>query len=245
MEILQELLESLKIDLPVTAGVVGSHLIAVASRRLGLAAHLHSQGQGQSDAVVSEEGFGTLIGRRIGDLAHWLLEDRWVRAGIGMAALNSVLEIDRQALIEVNAKQIIADRAFGKNLMVVGHFPFIGQLRSKVRNLWVMEKEPRSGDLSEEEGYQALAEADVVAITGSCLINHTFDRIMANCRPGSFKIMLGPSTPLSTVLLDCGLDVIGGALVEEKSAVLKMVKEGVPFRQMDGIRTVVMAKDTL
>jgi hypothetical protein len=57
--------------------------------------------------------------------------------------------------------------------------------------------------------------------------------------------MLGPSTPLSTVLLDCGLDVIGGALVEEKSAVLKMVKEGVPFRQMDGIRTVVMAKDTL
>jgi hypothetical protein len=50
---------------------------------------------------------------------------------------------------------------------------------------------------------------------------------------------------LSTILLDCGLDVIGGALVEEKSAVLKMVKEGVPFRQMEGIRTVVMAKDTL
>jgi len=125
MEILQELLESLKIDLPVTAGVVGSHLMAVASQR----------------AVVSEKGVGTLIGRRAGDLAHWLLEDHWVRAGIGMAALNSVLEIDYQALIEVNAKQIIADRAIGKNLMVVGHFPFIGQLRSKVRNLWVMEKD--------------------------------------------------------------------------------------------------------
>ncbi len=243
MEILQELFESLKIDLPITAGVVGSHLMAVASQRLGLAAHLHSQGQ--SDAVVSEKGVGTLIGRRARDLAHWLLEDHWVRAGIGMAALNSVLEIDYQALIEVNAKQIIADRAIGKNLMVVGHFPFIGQLRSKVRNLWVMEKEPRSGDLSEEEGYQALAEADVVAITGSCLINHTFDRIMANCKPGSFKIMLGPSTPLSTILLDCGLDVIGGALVEEKSAVLRMVEKGAAFRQLRGVRTVVMTKDTL
>jgi hypothetical protein len=162
-----------------------------------------------------------------------------------MAALNSVLEIDYQALIEVNAKQIIADRAIGKNLMVVGHFPFIGQLRSKVRNLWVMEKEPRNGDLSEEEGYQALAEADVVAITGSCLINHTFDRIMANCKPSSFKVMLGPSTPLNTVLLEYGLDVIGGALVAEKSSVLRMVEKGAAFRQLQGVRTVVMAKDTL
>lgn len=243
MKVLQELVESLRIDLPVTAGVVGSHLIAVASRRLGLAAHLH--GKGQTEVVVSEEGVKTLIGRSACDLASWLLEDHWVRAGIGMAALNSVLEIDHQALIEVNAKQIIADRAIGKNLMVVGHFPFIGQLRSQVRNLWVMEKEPRNGELSEEEGYQDLAEADVVAITGSCLINHTFDRIMANCKPGSFKVMLGPSTPLSTILLEYGLDVIGGALVAEKSTVLRMVKDGVPFRQMEGIRTVVMAKDIL
>jgi len=243
MKILQELLDSLKTDLSVTAGVVGAHLVAVASQRLGLAAHLPRQGQ--SDAAVSEKGVGTLMGRRARDLAHWLLEDNRVRAGIGMAALNSVLEIDYQALIEVNAKKIIADRASGKNLMVVGHFPFIGQLRSKVRNLWVMEKEPRSGDLSEEEGYQALAEADVVAITGSCLINHTFDRIMANCKVGSFKVMLGPSTPLSTILLDCGLDVIGGALVEEKSKVLRMVEEGAAFRQLQGVRTVVMAKDAL
>ena len=243
MKILQELLDSLKIDLPVTAGVVGSHLVAVASHRLGLAAHLH--GKDQSEAVVSEGLVESLIERRACDLADWLLEDNWLRAGIGMAALNSVFEIDYQALIEVNAKQIIADRAIGKNLMVVGHFPFIGQLRSKVRNLWVMEKEPRSGDLSEEEGYQALAEADVVAITGSCLINHTFDRIMANCKPGSFKIMLGPSTPLSTILLDCGLDVIGGALVEEKSTVLRMVEKGAAFRQLQGVRTVVMARDAL
>jgi uncharacterized protein (DUF4213/DUF364 family) len=242
MEILQALLDSLAIDVPVTAGVVGAHLMAVASQRLGLAAHLPSQGQ--SDAADSEKGVGILIGKRACDLASWLLEDHLVRAGIGMAALNSVLEIDYQALIEVNAKKIIADRAIGKNLMVVGHFPFIGQLRSKVRNLWVMEKEPRGGDLCEEEGYQALAEADVVAITGSCLINHTFERIMANCKPGSFKIMLGPSTPLSTILLDCGLDVIGGALVEEKSTVLRMVEKGAAFRQLQGVRTVVMAKDT-
>ena len=243
MRILQELLHSLKMDSPVSAGVVGSHLIALASRRLGLAANLHSPRY--PDTVVPRKEADTLVGKSARDLANWLLEDELMKAGIGMAALNSVLEIDQSALVEVNAKQIIADRSAGKNLMVVGHFPFVKELQAKVRNLWVMEKKPHEEDLSEEEGYQILPEADVVAITGSSLINRTFERIMASCKLGSFKVMLGPSTPLSPILFDCGLDVIGGALVEDESTVLSMVKKGIPFRRMQGIRTVVMVKDAL
>jgi len=178
-------------------------------------------------------------------LAGWLLKDKWLDAGIGMAALNSMLDIDYESLTDVNAKLIIADRAAGKNLVVVGHFPFVERLRSKVRNLWVMEKEPREGDLSEEEGYQVLAEADVVAITGSSLINHTFERIVRSCRLGSYKIILGPSTPLSPIIFDSGIDAIGGTLVEDESRVLSMVEEGFPFRRLKGVRTVVMAKDAL
>ena len=243
MEILQELLESLKIDVPVTAVVVGPHLMAVASQRLGLAAHLHSSEGAES--VYSEQEMTALVGRSTRDLARWLMEDKWQRAGIGMASLNSSLEIDYARLHEINAKRIIAGRAADKNLMVVGHFPFVETMRPNVRNLWVMEKQPRAGDISEDEGYQLLSEADVVAITGSSLINHTFERIMFSCKTGSFKIMLGPSTPLSPILFDYGLDVIGGALVEDESTVLSMVKRGVPFRRIEGIRTVVMAKDSL
>ena len=143
----------------------------------------------------------------------------------------------------MNAKEIIAHRAAGKDLLVVGHFPFTEELHDKVQNLWVMEKQPRDDDFSEEEGYQLLARADVVAITGSCLINHTFERIMANCKPRSFKIMLGPSTPLSPILFDFGLDLIGGSLVDEEGTVLTMVEKGIPFRRLRGVRTVVMAKD--
>ena len=243
MEILQELLENLKIDVPVTAVVVGPHLMAVASQRLGLAANLHSSEGGES--VSSEKEMATLVGRSTRDLANWLMEDKWQRAGIGMASLNSSLEIDYARLHEINAKRIIADRAADKNLMVVGHFPFVETMRPNVRNLWVMEKQPRAGDISEDEGYQLLSEADVVAITGSSLINHTFERIMFSCRPGSFKIMLGPSTPLSPILFDYGLDVIGGALVEDAKTVLAMVEEGAGFRQLKGVRTVVMVKDSL
>ncbi len=243
MQLLEELINSLKVDYAVTGGVIGSHLIGVASQRLGLAAHLH--GQERKGSVFSWKEVGTLAGRSACDLAKWLQEDGWRRAGIGMAALNSLIEVDYSGLHEVNAKQILADRAAGKNLMIVGHFPFVEKMRSVVRNLWVMEMQPRTGDLSEEEGYRILAEADIVAITGSSLINHTFERIMLNCKPGSFKIMLGPSTPLSPILFDYGLDVIGGALVEDAPTVLAMVKEGFGFRQLKGVRTVVMAKHSL
>ncbi len=190
-------------------------------------------------------GVERLVGKSARKLAHRVLEDDWLQAGIGMAALNSLLDIDYDSVVEINAKQIIADRAVGKDLVVVGHFPFVDELRAKVRNLWIMEKEPRLGDLSEEEGYQLLARADVVAVTGTSLINHTFDRILANSQPGSFKIMLGPSTPLSPILFDFGLDVVGGALVEKDATVLTMVEKGTPFRGLKGVRTVVMAKDSL
>ena len=243
MDILQELLDSVEIDLPVTAGVIGSHLIAVGSRRLGLAARL--PGGGDEQPVFSKKASHTLVGRSALDLARWLKGDDWLKAGVGMAAVNSLLEIDYDKLHEINAKHIIAQRAAGKNLMVVGHFPFVNALRPTVRNLWIMEKQPGAECISEEEGYQLMPEADVIAITGSSLINHTFERIMVNCRSGSFKIMLGPSTPLSPVLFDYGLDAIGGALVEDSKTVLTMVEEGASFRQLTGVRTVIMSKDSL
>ena len=52
-------------------------------------------------------------------------------------------------------------------------------------------------------------------------------------------------TPLSPVLFDYGLDVIGGTLVETVDRVLADVQKGVAFRKLKGVRTVVMAKDSL
>ena len=243
MQILQELLNSATMEHPVTAGVVGPHLIAVASRRLGLAASLHSPARPGTEFPVDVAE--NLAGNNARDLANWLLEDRWLKAGVGMAALNSILETDERWLVDQNAKEIIESRAEGKNLLVVGHFPFVERMRSKVRRLWVMEKKPGPGDFSEEEGHRYLPKADVVAITGSSLINHTFEQIMASCDQRSFKIMLGPSTPLSPILLEHGLDAIGGVLVEDESIVLTMVGEGATFRKLHGVRTVVMSRDSI
>jgi uncharacterized protein (DUF4213/DUF364 family) len=243
MKLLEDLLHSLTGDYPVTAGAIGSHLIAVSSRRLGLASNL--TGHDSNHSVVFTEGIPPLPGSSSRDLANWLLEEQLLKAGVGMAALNSLLEPKPDSLIELNAKKLIAAKATGKNLAVVGHFPFIEELRSKVQRLWVIEKQPRKGDISEDQGFLVLPEADVVAVTASSLINHTFQRILASCKPGSFKIMLGPSTPLSRILFDYGVDVIGGTLVEREHRVLEMVKQGTPFRRLQGVRTVVMARNSI
>ena len=54
--------------------------------------------------------------------------------------------------------------------------------------------------------------------------------------------MLGPSTPLSPVLFDYGLDTIGGAVAEDTEIVLTQVEQGAGFRKLKRVRTAVMAK---
>jgi uncharacterized protein (DUF4213/DUF364 family) len=243
MEILRELLDSVAEDCSIGPSVIGSHLIAVTSRRVGLAANL--KGYGDEASTDFAEELKNLEGGNGKELAGWVLRDQWLEAGIGMAALNSLIKARPELLSELNAKHLIGAKATGKNLAVVGHFPFVEKLRPSVQYLWVIEKQPRTGDLSEEEGFLVLPEADVVAITGSSLINHTLQRIIGCCKPGSFRIMLGPSTPLSRILFDFGLDAIGGCLVEEERSVLASIRGGAAFRQLKGVRTVVMTKDSL
>ncbi|MFO8011204.1 MAG: DUF364 domain-containing protein [Dehalococcoidia bacterium] len=42
-----------------------------------------------------------------------------------------------------------------------------------------------------------MPRADVVAITSTSLINHTFEDLIQLCDANALVIMLGPSTPLS------------------------------------------------
>ncbi len=68
-----------------------------------------------------------------------------------------------------------------------------------------------------------LPQADVVAITGTTLINHTIDELLAFCSTQALIGLLGPSTPLSSLLFDYGIDVLCGASVEIINPVLKVV----------------------
>jgi uncharacterized protein len=81
-----------------------------------------------------------------------------------------------------------------------------------------------------------------VAITGMTLINGTFESLAALPRPGAFVVVLGPSTPLSPLLFDYGIDAISGAIIMDIPAALAAVSQGANFRQIPGKRLLTMAR---
>ena len=100
----------------------------------------------------------------------------------------------------------------------------------------------KTGDLAASHAHEVLPQADVVALTGTSLINHTFDDLMALCRPDAFVVLLGASAPLSPVLLEHGVDAVSGTQVVDVPAVLGAVGEGATFRQIPGKRLLTMMR---
>jgi uncharacterized protein len=57
---------------------------------------------------------------------------------------------------------------------------------------------------------------------------------------------LGPTTPLSEVLFDYGIDFLSGTRVADPEKVLKSISEGCHFRQLKkrgGVELLTLAKD--
>ena len=128
---------------------------------------------------------------------------------------------------------------------MVGHFPFIPRLRERVGRLWVLEQRPHGEDLPADAASEVIPQADVLAITGTSLINQTFEGLMALRRPGALVLLLGPTTPLSPILFDHGVHLLSGAVVEDIDMVLRAVSQGANFRQVhrQGVRLVTIRKE--
>jgi hypothetical protein len=178
------------------------------------------------------------------ELASLIHSDSLLEASIGMATINSLLKVDEAACVELNAEKVIRERGAGKGVAIVGHFPFIQRVRADVGQLWVLEMRPGPGDLPAEAASEVIPQADVVAITSTTLINRTFEGLLALCRPDAYVLLLGPTTPLSPLLFEQGLDMLSGSLVDDVDGVLRLVGQGATFRQIhrQGVRLVTMAR---
>ncbi|MGC9346512.1 MAG: Rossmann-like domain-containing protein [Anaerolineae bacterium] len=176
-------------------------------------------------------------------LASLINSDSLLEASVGMAAVNALLEVDEQACTEVNAADVIARRAAGREAAVVGHFPFVPSLRESAGKLWVLELNPGPGDLPAARAPEILPRADVVALTGTSLLNKTFEGLIELCREDAFVIILGATAPLSTVFFDVGVDAVAGTLVVDPAVALQAVKQAATFRQIPGKRLLTLFKD--
>jgi uncharacterized protein len=240
MKILEDLISTLPHGDRVKDIRQGFFHTAVVTRHCGLAATLPKDTLRQENPLVREPGF--LLDKTPEALCRLAYSESLLEAAIGMAAINSLLEVDLDSCAERNAAEIILEKGSGKNVAVVGHFPFLPRLHGAAKTLWVVEKNPREGDLKENEAERYLPQADVVAITGTSLTNHTLDHLLRLLKPGSFVIMLGDTVPLSPVLFDYGVHALSGTKVIDGHLALRCISQGANFRQIKGIKKLTLMK---
>jgi uncharacterized protein (DUF4213/DUF364 family) len=241
MKILDHVMSTLDFNTAVETVCQGVFHTAVVTRHCGLAATLPRDALHQKPPMVRDPGALTEYSpERLARLAY---SERILEAAIGMAAVNSLLEIDENACSEINAADVIMKKAAGKRAAIVGHFPFIPKVRDIADTLWVMEKNPQQGDLTEDQADHRIPQADVVAITGTALTNHTMDHLLSLCAPEAFVVLLGDTAPLSPVFFEYGVDAVSGTRVSDPGMALKCVAQGANFRQIRGTRRLTLFKD--
>lgn len=179
------------------------------------------------------------------DLAGLIESPSFTEVSIGLATVNALLPRNPDWWKDLDAGDYLAQHGAGKSVAVVGHFPFVEPLRLYVQNLWVLELNPRDGDLPARAAPEIIPQADLIAVTATTLINKTFQGLMDLRRPDAQVVMVGPSTPLSPALYDHGIDVLSGTIVADPQAVFMGVGQGISLhqlRQAGIVRLVTMTK---
>jgi len=240
MKILDDLMSILNFDAAVQDIRQGIFHTGVLTRYCGLAATLPRDALREEPPGVKEPGF--LLNKGPMELVQLAYSQRILEAAIGMATINSLLEVDESSCVELNAAELIKEKGRGKGIAIVGHFPFIPRVREYSKEVWVIEKNPKEGDLDEAEADNLIPSADVVAITGTALTNHTLDHLLELCNPGAYVIMLGDTALLSPILFDHGVDAVSGTRGGDPELALRCVSQGANFRQIKGVKRLTMMK---
>ncbi len=244
MSVIDDLLRSIQ---PVSAAIpvrdvwVGLHWTAVFCRQMGLAAT-------QSAPCCYTEDVrhvGSLHEQPAADLVEYLRSPNPLEASIGMATFNALQPVNQTRVVELNAADFLLDHSRRKNVALVGHFGFTDKLRQVAAQVSVLELDPAPGDYPAEAAPELLPEADVIGLTASTLLNGSFDRLAALFPPKALVVMLGPTTPLSQVLFDYGVDVLSGSEVTDPAAVLRHLSQGATLRHAPGLRRLTITRQPI
>ena len=180
-------------------------------------------------------------------LANFVHSSSLPEVSIGLATINALLPRQSHRWVDLHSKEVLARLGAGKTVVMVGHFPYVPELRPRVGKLIVLEQNPQEGDLPASAASEIVPQADVLAITAMTLLNRTFDDLIALRRPGTTTLIVGPTTPLSPVLFDMGATILSGAVVEQPEAVLCVLSQGANFHQLRqmGVGLVSMTNESL
>ncbi|BBB92588.1 MAG TPA: DUF364 domain-containing protein [Methylomusa anaerophila] len=176
------------------------------------------------------ESAGTLAGRPAKELLAMLVDEASVLArALGLATANALLaSLPNPPTLK---EEVISSLHITHNdrVAMVGYFgPVIAQLRKTGCRLDILELNDKHSDtLPPEKAGDALGACTVAVITGTSLINGTFDELIAGLVEPRAAVLLGPSSPLcGDIFQDTKITHVAGARVRDTDAVLRVVSEG-------------------
>ncbi len=238
--ILRAIIDAIDLDAPVREVGIFLHATVVVSLHAGMAytspRASHDEPRDRGDIVANH---GRLTEMSARQLAAYATSSHPMEASVGVAAINSLVGVPPGRAVRQKGVELLLSWAAGKRLAVIGHFPFTERIRDQLQKLWVLELDPREGDLPASMAPEILPEADVVAITGATLINHTLEGLLALAR-GKRVIVMGPSTIMSPVLFGFGASALCGVQVEDPALAMGWLKEGGSFRGLPGVEQITL-----
>ena len=185
-----------------------------------------------------EEPRRRLIGASLREAAALAKSWDFREASIGMAAMNAYYNSpDRAKALgffppqggpnkKADAFELFRNAASGKRVTVVGHFPHLEQQLKPYCSLSILERKPQPGDYPDSACEYILPESDAVIITGSAFTNKTMPRLLELSR-NAMTCVVGPTTPVSSILFKYGVDLISGFCSLDPDASERAVRQGV------------------
>jgi uncharacterized protein (DUF4213/DUF364 family) len=240
MSIYEDLFQAMTPGLVAENVVIGPFLTAVsAGDQCGLATTLRPKGYARLAPAV--ENPGRYAGQPLAELARLVFSGQIMEASLGMAAINAGLPKRGLELIEKNGADHLRERAEYCNLVMVGHFSFGHEISPITASTVILEYDPREGDFPASAAESVIPKADVVAITGAAFSNRTIERLLELSRK-KWVMVIGPTAPVSPVVLAHGVSAIAGADVTDVPLTLRQVAEGAVVKQLTGARRVMLVK---
>ncbi|GAB4272658.1 MAG: DUF364 domain-containing protein [Candidatus Rifleibacteriota bacterium] len=227
-------------SLPVEKLSTFSYVTTVKTKRLGICMTLSDDRIFPYRMNLPISNLGSIEKLGLGKIISWTDSLHGIERSFAIAAINSALPLKGNRFFSGNALEVADRLGAGKKVAVVGHFPHLDRIKNVASEFYIIEKRPQEGDLPAEAAVDIIPKMDLVAITGVTCLNDTIEGLLALKKKNAVFIVLGPSVPLSPVLFDFGVDIIGGAWVEDEETVYKFAMQGGAPRTLVGLKNVLL-----
>lgn len=176
-----------------------------------------------------ERSLPSLVGLKANEAAKAVMSWNFNEASEAMAVINAFYNTtERMEKLGLGAdyEKSCTDGidTEGKTIALVGHLKLRSEELRGAKQVYIIERDPRDGDLPDSACEYILPECDIAIITGSAAINKTMPRLLELSKSAK-TVVIGPTVPMCPELKALGIDRLSGMAVTDKQGLMSWMQE--------------------